>query len=288
MWTAAHATSWCPAGPNFQDYLGGIGVEKSVPSRVLCWDEVVLNWTCSARILESKRQKTREGCGCPKFFAGRGFCKKKTSAIFRQHDVLLLPRFGIFCQKGEWLLEDRPRLQERSWIFSPTQHFHSKPKLGTMRAMPWVSQAQISTDTCSAVPPFWGLSTDLAQFSLFFEFSEGRGEPKFEVSKLYMDTWTFSGISKPVVCQTYGLPNLWFACGSPFTRRTETTKTIKKTQTATNKELSAGLAEIMETTEVTKPPDQDMKLTWTKIWTGFGWFEMSLHLSTRRLGHNDS
>ena len=38
----------------------------------------------------------------------------------------------------------------------------------------------------------------------------------------------------------YGLPNLWFACGSPFTKTTEITqatnfKTTKTTQTATNK-----------------------------------------------------
>ena len=54
---------------------------------------------------------------------------------------------------------------------------------------------------------------------------------------------------------TYGLPNLWFACGSPFTETTEITKmtkTTKTTQTATNKELSAGFAEITETTKMTK------------------------------------
>ena len=51
------------------------------------------------------------------------------------------------------------------------------------------------------------------------------------------------------------LPNLWFGCGSPFTKTTEmtkTTKTTKTTQTATNKELSAGFAEITETTKMTK------------------------------------
>ena len=48
----------------------------------------------------------------------------------------------------------------------------------------------------------------------------------------------------------YGLPNIWFVCGSPFTKKTEITKTMKTTQTrerATNKELRAGFA------EVTKP-----------------------------------
>ena len=61
--------------------------------------------------------------------------------------------------------------------------------------------------------------------------------------------------------QTFGLPNLWFACGLPFTKTTEipkTTKTTKTTQTATNKELIAGLTEITEiteTTEMTKTTD---------------------------------
>ena len=33
---------------------------------------------------------------------------------FRQHEMLSLPRFGHFRQ-GKWLLENRPRLGERSW-----------------------------------------------------------------------------------------------------------------------------------------------------------------------------
>ena len=52
-----------------------------------------------------------------------------------------------------------------------------------------------------------------------------------------------------------GLPSLWFACRSPFTKTmeiTKTTKTTKTRQTATNKELSVGLAEITKTTEMTK------------------------------------
>ena len=51
------------------------------------------------------------------------------------------------------------------------------------------------------------------------------------------------------------MPNLWFGCGSPFTKKTEitkTTKTTRTTQTATNKELRAGFAEITETTKMTK------------------------------------
>ena len=48
------------------------------------------------------------------------------------------------------------------------------------------------------------------------------------------------------------MPNLWFACGLPFTKTTEIKETTKKTQTATNKELRAGLAQIAETTKMMK------------------------------------
>ena len=46
-------------------------------------------------------QKTREGCGCPKFLAGKVFRQISTqlensSPIFRQHEMLSLPRFGHF------------------------------------------------------------------------------------------------------------------------------------------------------------------------------------------------
>ena len=46
-------------------------------------------------------QKTREGCGCPKFLAGKVFRRILTllenhSLIFRRHQVLSLPRFGRF------------------------------------------------------------------------------------------------------------------------------------------------------------------------------------------------
>ena len=46
-------------------------------------------------------QKTREGCGCPKFFAGKVFRQISTllendSLIFRQREMLSLPRFGHF------------------------------------------------------------------------------------------------------------------------------------------------------------------------------------------------
>ena len=46
-------------------------------------------------------QKTREGCGCPKFLAGKVFRQISTllensSPIFRQHEMLSLPWFGHF------------------------------------------------------------------------------------------------------------------------------------------------------------------------------------------------
>ena len=57
-------------------------------------------------------QKTQEGCGCPKFLAGKGFpanfdAAGKFFTDFRQHEMLSLPKSGIFRQ-GKWLLENRP------------------------------------------------------------------------------------------------------------------------------------------------------------------------------------
>ena len=52
-------------------------------------------------ILVHSGQKTREGCGCPKFLAGKVFRQISTllensSPIFRQREMLSLPRFGHF------------------------------------------------------------------------------------------------------------------------------------------------------------------------------------------------
>ena len=49
----------------------------------------------------TKNQKTREGRGCPKFLAGKVFGQismlvENSSPIFRQHEMLSLPRFGHF------------------------------------------------------------------------------------------------------------------------------------------------------------------------------------------------
>ena len=66
-------------------------------------------------------QKTREGCGCPKLLARQtSTLLENPSLIFRQHDTTIpgkVQDLGILRQ-GKWLLESRPRLRERSWIFS--------------------------------------------------------------------------------------------------------------------------------------------------------------------------
>ena len=76
-------------------------------------------------------QKPREGCGCPKFPAGKVFRQISTllendSPIFRQREMLSLPRFGHFPARKtaagklaapagtllEFLLRDRHSLLE--------------------------------------------------------------------------------------------------------------------------------------------------------------------------------
>ena len=95
-------------------------------------------------------QKTREGCGCLKFLAGKGFSGKfrrcwKNFPIFRQHEMLSLPRSGHFPARktaaGNW-----PHLRERCWIFcsetataflSSSDHLRFKKLLAIAVAMPW-------------------------------------------------------------------------------------------------------------------------------------------------------
>ena len=55
----------------------------------------------SAQSLNTINQKTREGCGCRKFLAGKVFGQFSTllensPPIFRQHKMISLPRFGHF------------------------------------------------------------------------------------------------------------------------------------------------------------------------------------------------
>ena len=70
----------------------------------------------------TETQKTRKGCGCPKFLAGRFFGQISTllencSPIFRRTKCYPCQGLGNFRQ-GKWLLENWPRLRERCWIFS--------------------------------------------------------------------------------------------------------------------------------------------------------------------------
>ena len=67
-------------------------------------------------------QKAREGCGCPKFVAGKVFWQISTllenySLIFQQLDMLSLPRFGRFLAR-KMAAGQSARLRERCWIFS--------------------------------------------------------------------------------------------------------------------------------------------------------------------------
>ena len=83
-------------------------------------------------------QKTREGCGCPKFVAGKVFRQISTllenySQIFRQREMLSLPRFGHFPARKmaagksappsgtllDFLLQDRHSLLEFSLVSGP-------------------------------------------------------------------------------------------------------------------------------------------------------------------------
>ena len=80
----------------------------------------------------SQSRKTREGCGCPKFPAGKVFRQISTllendSPIFRQREMLSLPRFGHFpatktaagklAAPAGTLLDFSPsRLPQPSWV----------------------------------------------------------------------------------------------------------------------------------------------------------------------------
>ena len=69
---------------------------------------------------QTYNQKTREGCGCPKFLGGRAQTltllnmRARFSGSMNCYRCLAL---NIFRQ-GKWLLGNRPRLREHSWISS--------------------------------------------------------------------------------------------------------------------------------------------------------------------------
>ena len=90
-------------------------------------------------------QETQEGCGCPKFLAGRVFWQISTllenySAIFRQRKMLSLPRFGHFpakensCWKVGPAFGNAPgfsplRPPQPSWVFLELQRIRAKGPL---------------------------------------------------------------------------------------------------------------------------------------------------------------
>ena len=108
-----------------------------------------------------------------------------------------------------------------SWLFQPWGHFRIFFRL-------WARRAQMT--------PVAGEEDRKVRF-------KGVHFHCLNQSQLHL-VCGFAGISKPIFCQTYGLH-----AGRLLQKKTELTKTTKRTkttQTATNKELSAGLAEITQ------------------------------------------
>ena len=73
--------------------IGGGG--GAIKTHCTAMNSVAANWRLN------NNQKTREGCGCPKFLAGKVLRKiltllENSSPIVRQHEMLSLPRFGHF------------------------------------------------------------------------------------------------------------------------------------------------------------------------------------------------
>ena len=90
-------------------------------------------------------------------------------------------------------------------------------------------------------------------FSPEYCFENQKHRPNFEKTN---SEWKV-GYSK-----TYGLANLWFACGVAFHKKDgnhENDENDEDTQTATNKEFSAGLTDITETMKWRKPGTQGAK-----------------------------
>ena len=64
-----------------------------------------------------RSENSWQGCGCQTFLAGRVSCKLPRFAGKVLRAMLSCQGLGTFRQ-GRWLLENRPRLRELSWIFS--------------------------------------------------------------------------------------------------------------------------------------------------------------------------
>ena len=100
--------------------------------------EKSLGGTHFANIMVSQNQGLREGCGCPKFLAGKVFRQMLTllensSPTFGQHRMLFLPNFGHF------------------WA--------SKMAAGKSALPSWISSSETATALreqgfCREVPPF--------------------------------------------------------------------------------------------------------------------------------------
>ena len=122
-----------PAGQFRAGHLGGDIIFPDHSNKPAHEESTKKKKTSDERSWDSKK-KTREGCGCPKFFAGRfpwliSTLLESSSLIFRQHVLLSLPRFGHLSGKenGCWqwavpsgmlldfLLRDRHSLLELFW-----------------------------------------------------------------------------------------------------------------------------------------------------------------------------
>ena len=106
-----HSTSFCNTR----------GTHRATPTKK---GPVAPGGVADPEVLHASRvyQKTREGRGCPKFVAGKVFRQISTllencSLIFRQLELLFLPRFG-HSPARKILLENRHRLRERCLIFA--------------------------------------------------------------------------------------------------------------------------------------------------------------------------
>ena len=144
------------------------------------------------RLGMEKAQKTREGCGCPKFLAGKVFGQISTllensSPTFRQHKIMLsLPRFGHFPARKtaagklaaaagtllDFLLWDRQSLLECQWKGgSLTTSFHSADlsKSWTPPSQPRPCSSGASGDSLHGVASF------KVEKALFWGVAKGSG-----------------------------------------------------------------------------------------------------------------
>ena len=85
-----------PALEVYKNQSPSVRIRIRIRSRIAATAVRSIVWTTA-----SESSPTREGCGCPKFPAGKVFLQISTllendSPIFRRHEMLSLPRFGHF------------------------------------------------------------------------------------------------------------------------------------------------------------------------------------------------